>query len=128
MSMIRAKHHLDEARASIAVAMDHVHKAEAADVDPEVAGEIYEKMRINLHVVDLYCIGLIASRQPDIDRETAAIDASREPSEECPLSERVDGKKHSWRFDGDDPYIECVYCGEYRDALNGHVYRPGRRG
>ena len=78
MSMIRAKHHLDNVRSAIAVAMDHVHQAEAADVDPEVARKVYDKMRINLHVVDLYCIGLIASRRPDLDRETAAIDASRE--------------------------------------------------
>jgi hypothetical protein len=41
----------------------------------------------------------------------------------CPLSERVDGKVHSWRFDGDDPRIICVYCGEVRDALSGAVIR-----
>jgi len=74
MSMIRAKHHLDNVRSALAVAMNHVTQAEAADVDPEMAGETYDKMRVNLHVVDLYCIGLIASRQPDLDRETAAID------------------------------------------------------
>ena len=78
MSMIRAKHHLDNVRSALAVAMNHVQQAEAADVDHEMAGEIYDKMRVNLHVVDLYCIGLIASRRPDLDRETAAIDASRE--------------------------------------------------
>lgn len=43
----------------------------------------------------------------------------------CPRSKRVDGPKHSFRFDGDDPYIECVYCGEYRDALSGRVIRTG---
>lgn len=43
----------------------------------------------------------------------------------CPLSERVDGKKHSWVFDGDNPYIICCYCNEMRDALDGRVVRPG---
>lgn len=47
---------------------------------------------------------------------------------ECPLSQRVDGKKHSWRFDGDDPYVICVYCDEMQDALNGRVIREGRKG
>jgi Zn ribbon nucleic-acid-binding protein len=48
------------------------------------------------------------------------------PVAECPLSQRVDGKKHSWRFDGDDPYVECVYCGQYQDTLTGRVIRHGR--
>ena len=39
--------------------------------------------------------------------------------DECPKSQRVDGKLHSWKFDGDDPYVICVYCGETRDALTG---------
>lgn len=43
----------------------------------------------------------------------------------CALSNRSDGK-HSWKFDGDDPYIECFYCGELKDALNGRVIRLGR--
>ena len=34
----------------------------------------------------------------------------------CPIP--LDGK-HSWRFDGDDPYIVCHWCGERRDALTG---------
>jgi hypothetical protein len=46
--------------------------------------------------------------------------------EECTLSQRVDGKKHTWRFDGDDPYIFCHWCGEMRDAITGRVIRPGR--
>lgn len=46
--------------------------------------------------------------------------------DECPLSKRVDGKLHSWRFDGDDPYVLCVYCDERRDALTGRVITPGR--
>lgn len=45
---------------------------------------------------------------------------------ECPLSQRVDGKLHSWRFDGDDPYIVCVYCDRMQDALTGRVMRQGR--
>jgi hypothetical protein len=43
----------------------------------------------------------------------------------CPTSERVDGPRHSWRFDGDDPRIICVYCGEMRDALTGNIIRSG---
>lgn len=50
-----------------------------------------------------------------------------EPSDECPLSERVDGKLHTWRFDGDDPYVFCHWCGEYRDALTNRVIRRGRK-
>lgn len=38
------------------------------------------------------------------------------------MSEHV----HSWRFDGDDPYIVCVHCDEMRDALTGAVVREGR--
>lgn len=45
----------------------------------------------------------------------------------CALSRRVDGPKHSWRFDGDDPRIVCVYCDEVRDAISGLVIRNGRR-
>lgn len=37
---------------------------------------------------------------------------------ECALSRRADGK-HSWGFDGDDPYVVCAFCGERRDALSG---------
>ena len=40
-------------------------------------------------------------------------------SEYCELSKRVDGKLHSWHFDGDDPYVICFYCGEVRDAVSG---------
>lgn len=39
---------------------------------------------------------------------------------ECKDSLRPDGK-HSWAFDGDDPYIYCHFCGELRDALTGRV-------
>lgn len=41
----------------------------------------------------------------------------------CPLSERVDGKLHSWKFDGDDPYVVCVYCGQMRDALTENILK-----
>lgn len=41
------------------------------------------------------------------------------PEEYCKTSERVDGKKHSWRFDGDDPYVICSYCGQVKDAISG---------
>jgi hypothetical protein len=43
------------------------------------------------------------------------------PDDFCPRSRRVDGKRHSWRWDGDDPRIVCVFCDEVRDALNGRV-------
>lgn len=47
--------------------------------------------------------------------------------DECLLSERVDGLKHSWFFDGDDPYIVCAYCDEMRDSATGRVMREGRK-
>lgn len=47
-------------------------------------------------------------------------------SDICELSERVDGKKHTWKFDGDDPYIVCSWCGEVRDAIQGWVITKGR--
>jgi hypothetical protein len=37
----------------------------------------------------------------------------------CNASQRVDGKLHSWEFDGDDPRVRCCWCGEIRDALTG---------
>ena len=40
----------------------------------------------------------------------------------CAKSTRGDGG-HSWHFDGDDPYIVCVFCDEVRDAINGRVIR-----
>jgi hypothetical protein len=43
----------------------------------------------------------------------------------CPESRREDGQ-HSWEFDGDDPRIRCVFCGELQDALTGRVLRPAR--
>lgn len=47
--------------------------------------------------------------------------------DECVPSKHVDGKIHSWRFDGDDPYIICHWCGEIRDALNGRIIERGSR-
>lgn len=47
-------------------------------------------------------------------------------SERCPHSRRADGK-HSWAFDGDDPYIYCVFCAEYRDALTGRTILGGTK-
>jgi hypothetical protein len=37
-----------------------------------------------------------------------------EDKEFCAKSQRVDGKFHSWEFDGDDPWIVCCWCGERR--------------
>lgn len=31
--------------------------------------------------------------------------------------------EHSWKFDGDDPYIVCHFCGEMRDAKTGRTVR-----
>lgn len=42
----------------------------------------------------------------------------------CPLSTHVRGQVHSWKFDGDDPYIICHFCQEMRDAHTGRVVRP----
>lgn len=41
----------------------------------------------------------------------------------CAQSER-EGSKHSWVFDGDDPYVVCTFCEEYRDAISGRVVKP----
>lgn len=42
----------------------------------------------------------------------------------CPTSKRVDDATlHSTRFDGDNPYTICVYCGEMRDAISGRIIR-----
>lgn len=46
-----------------------------------------------------------------------------EPNEVCPKPIRGDGSKHSWRFDGDDPYVICAGCDEMRDAITGRVVR-----
>lgn len=61
------------------------------------------------------------------ERATPGGAAMPEEDVECPLSQRVDGKKHTWRFDGDDPYVFCHWCGQYQDALTGRIIRPGRR-
>lgn len=43
----------------------------------------------------------------------------------CARSKHVDGTSHGWRFDGDNPYIKCDWCGEWRDARYGHIMTPG---
>jgi hypothetical protein len=45
---------------------------------------------------------------------------------DCPLSKRVDGPLHSFRFELDNPVIVCHFCGEMRDAISGKVLRAGR--
>lgn len=47
-------------------------------------------------------------------------------TESCPKSKREDGL-HTFAFDGDDPYITCVFCEEVRDALTGRQIREGRK-
>lgn len=44
----------------------------------------------------------------------------------CPHPIRVDGNGHSWKWDGDDPRVECAGCQELRDAHTGQTIRPGR--
>lgn len=39
----------------------------------------------------------------------------------CPRTQHIDGKSHGWVFDGDDPYVVCVWCHERRDALTDRV-------
>lgn len=46
-------------------------------------------------------------------------------ADRCQFSKRENGT-HAWKFDGDDPYIECAYCDMVRDAINGRVIRHGR--
>lgn len=45
--------------------------------------------------------------------------ADHRTEEECPTSQRVDGKIHTWLFDGDDPYVKCCWCGKVQDAITG---------
>ena len=45
------------------------------------------------------------------------------PEEYCKSSERVDGKRHSWHFEDDDPYVICFYCKQTRDALSGRILK-----
>ncbi len=46
---------------------------------------------------------------------------SNEWQQPCPMTKHVDGKSHGLRFDGDDPYTICVWCGETRDVISGRV-------
>lgn len=39
----------------------------------------------------------------------------------CPKTHHIDGRSHGWRFDGDDPYVVCHWCGERRDNLTGRI-------
>lgn len=39
----------------------------------------------------------------------------------CRASRHVNGWTHGWRFDGDDPYVVCTWCGERRDNLTGRA-------
>ena len=78
MSMTRAAYHLNEARTSITVAIDHLHKAAAADPDPRYAEKVYADARSKLNYADVLLMLRNTAGGPDLDRETAAIDASRE--------------------------------------------------
>lgn len=53
--------------------------------------------------------------------------AEPDRSEACPYPLRKDGDRHSWKFDGDDPYVVCVGCDEIRDAITDVIVRPGHR-
>jgi hypothetical protein len=52
--------------------------------------------------------------------------ASPPRSEVCPVPVRKDTDGHSWKFDGDDPYVVCAGCDEVRDAITDVVIRSGR--
>lgn len=39
----------------------------------------------------------------------------------CPYTKHVDGRSHGLKWMGDDPYTECVWCGEVRSAPSGMV-------
>jgi hypothetical protein len=49
-----------------------------------------------------------------------AMDPALDP-DVCRKSRRVDGPYHSTRWDGDDPYTVCVFCGQVRDAVSGRI-------
>lgn len=72
----------------------------------------------DLHPIDP---GRVLCAHADSNGEGAHWRNADEPCDYCPLSRRVDGPKHSWHFDGDDPRIVCAFCGEVRDALSGRV-------
>lgn len=55
----------------------------------------------------------------------AVIAVNPEIEDYCSLSKRVDGKRHSHVFDGDDPYTICHYCGERRSAPSGMLITSG---
>lgn len=92
MSMTRAAYHLTEAATALAeagrlidVARTHVANAEPHDVDPELAVNVYGPLKQNLPIMTgealmagKLCEARVVSGRPDLDRETAAIDASRE--------------------------------------------------
>ena len=91
-SMIRTAYHMTEAATALneagrllAVARQHVTDAEPHDPDPEVAGQIYDALGDNLPrltggalLAAKWCEGRVLAGRPDLDRERAAIDASRE--------------------------------------------------
>ena len=64
---------------------------------------------------------------PDDHSTYVPIAETAAESRVCAGSLEVDGD-HSWRFDGDDPYIVCVYCGQMQDALTGRVIKNGAKG
>ena len=78
MSAVRCRYHLNEARDSLTVALDHMRRAEGADVDPDRAAPAYADARANINYVDVLLMLREFAQTPDLDRETAAIDASRE--------------------------------------------------
>jgi hypothetical protein len=64
-------------------------------------------------------------KNPPATQETRPVVAGGPTPDVCPRSERIDGPYHSVRFDGDDPYTICVYCGETRDAITGRIVKAG---
>jgi hypothetical protein len=93
----------------------------------EAAWEVNHQRRIRRDRTD----PVVIANEPVADVQ-AADDAGEEDGAAdpnlCPLSRRTDKPdQHSWRFDGDDPRIFCVFCGQVRDADFGTILFPGRR-
>lgn len=45
----------------------------------------------------------------------------------CYKSKHKDNVSHGWLFDGDDPYIICIWCKEIRDSINGRIIQKGEK-
>lgn len=64
-----------------------------------------------------------AMRKPREPRVYPQTDHERAISGYCSKSQRIDAPRHSWEFDGDDPYVICAWCRERRDAISGRLIK-----